>query len=962
MNKITKILLITTSSVFLINQISLADTEIYKSEKTGTHIKEEINKKGNTQSCGNGQKAVHAQDTNDLTFDKKFTAIGGNGRSGTVSYGWDSDGGNGGDGFTTNNCTLTFNDVFTANAGNGGVGGNGYTVGYTGGNGGDAFIANNSTLIFNNRFVAAAGNGGDGGYSYGSYGNAGNDGDALKANNSTLTFNNTLTATVHKNSKALYLRSSVFTLGGDMHLLSCGCNNKIGSGTFDNSKVIFKLGPMERKYEGDINLKNGSTVTISTTYNEESKKFGSINYNKGKLDLSSGLKDKTVSINLSDSSIPKVGEVRKSAIFSNNQNINFEGVKFTTQINPDHKDLIDVKFCGKSYDLSQNIKESFADGIVINIPLESTEANKGKLKFLGAATVNKDLGAKDIPLEKVEFLANDPKKTINLKGNIHSKEMIFSEATYQLENNIFLTSSAGIQLKDPIFNIGSNTLSISGPIINNGSAEFSTLHNGENTVGHVEVERNINLKKLTLNVQYQEGVALPKAGESKKIQMFIAKDGGELKLKTDEKKINFLTAQGEPNKFIDWSLDNDTGVLTGELSKELVSNPKVVLTKVLDNKFQNKNIEALSPEVVEDLLNIIVSKGTSVTNESLERLTNSDAVAIARSPVNFAIQDVTQVINTRAEKMSQSLQNIPAPGDISGMSSGDDTNKYGAQYGAWVSTFYGRGNQKSRGSQPGFQSSYYGAVLGLDNLINDELALGVAFSYIKTDIKHKGLNTGDRTKADSYVVSGYGTYEISPEWFIQGVGSINHSNIKNKELRIEFDGEKKAKASYGFTSWGAEILTGYNYRTNNNIILTPLFGFEFNNLGKYSYTETGTKKQNLRVKSKAKNQLEVVLGSKISKAYNIDIKNRNLVVIPELHGNVRYDLINKQSNVDIKQQGSVGPVLQARTAKSSPLVYNVGGSVELKHNENWGYSIGYDARFADKYFSHQGSLKLKVNF
>ncbi len=584
------------------------------------------------------------------------------------------------------------------------------------------------------------------------------------------------------------------------------------------------------------------------------------------------------------------------------------------------------------------------------------------MNFLGGATINKNIGAVGMPLGKVEFTANDQTKIVNLNADITAGELILGKATYTPADNITLTSvsRATTHLNNPVFNLGFNTLKFSGPVVHddpNGTITINTTFDGE-SAGHIEMTQagdSINLtnsKNLVINITDAPMTPLPEAGQTREVDMFV-ENGGTLTL-NDEFTIN------NNNEFVNWTFDTDTGVL----SQKLVDNPVEVLQQVVNNPAQTANLANLTPETATEILNIAANQGGGAASEAIERLTNSDAVAVATAPVNLAVQDATNVVSNRAERISQPLQFI-APISVSssdpniiGVSAGDEIHKYGA----WVSPFYGTSRQKSRSGQPGYKSSYYGGVVGVDSLINDRTALGLAFSYIKTDIKHRDQNSGDRTKADSFILSGYGTYEITKEWFVQSVATIGRSKIKNREIRTEFGATNIASAYYNITSWGAELLTGYNQKVTKNMMVSPLFGLEFNRINGFSYRETGTNTQNLRVKHKAKNQLEAIIGARISGVHAFDIKQKHVTFVPEVHGNVRYGLINNKLSVDIRQDGVNTPALVRRTAKQVRLVYNVGGSITAKHNDKWEYSIGYDARLADKYIAHQGTLKLRVNF
>lgn len=502
----------------------------------------------------------------------------------------------------------------------------------------------------------------------------------------------------------------------------------------------------------------------------------------------------------------------------------------------------------------------------------------------------------------------------------------------------------------------------------NGTIEINTIYNSAENNGHIEMTNigdSINLtnsKSLIINVYDGFMLPLPQAGEVRTFDLFV-ENGGTLTLNEEGNVINAYNSGGDPNPFVEWSFNHETGVLT----QTLIKNPDEVLDKVVNNPVQSQNIQNLSVETKQDILNIAANEGGAAANEALERFSNSDAVAIASAPTNLAVQDATQTVSNRASNISQPLQFIaPSTSEVttnslantSGVSSGDEVYKYGA----WISPFYGVNTQKSRAGQPGYKSSYYGGVLGVDSLIDDKTALGIAFSYIKTDIKHRDQNNGDKTKVNTFVLSGYGTYELSKEWFIQGVASVARSRVKNRELRREFGATRIAAADYNLTSWGAEILAGYNHKLTSNILLTPLFGFEYNRANKFSYRESGTNLQNLAVKGKAKNQLEAIVGAKIASVYDLEVKKEALTLLPEVHGNIRYGIIDPKLNIDIRQDGVNGALLVPRTAKQVRTVFNIGGSVTAKQNEKWEYLIGYDVRLADKYAAHQGTLKIRLNF
>ena len=196
----------------------------------------------------------------------------------------------------------------------------------------------------------------------------------------------------------------------------------------------------------------------------------------------------------------------------------------------------------------------------------------------------------------------------------------------------------------------------------------------------------------------------------------------------------------------------------GILTRTLVDNPEEVLEEETDN---NENLPLITPELITELTNIAASDGGKAASDALDRLANADALALATTPVGRAYENATQSISHRAGGfVALPIVVAEDSAGISGVTAGDTA----VRHGSWVSPFYGHTIQRVRGTTPGYRAGYYGAVIGADTLLNDNITVGIAFSAIKTDVKHKHLNTGDKTKANTYVGSLYGVYQISDKW------------------------------------------------------------------------------------------------------------------------------------------------------------------------------------------------------
>jgi hypothetical protein len=321
-------------------------------------------------------------------------------------------------------------------------------------------------------------------------------------------------------------------------------------------------------------------------------------------------------------------------------------------VNADHVALVSavVTKDAADYKLTHRIKEEFADGVTVDLALEASIANKGDLKFAGGATINQPLGTTGKPLGIITFAANDAMKVIKLNADIVASDLILGKATYRPTKTITLTSvnADTTKLKSPTFDLGTEVLKFSGNVVHDdigGNITINTIYDGTNA-GHIAMTKagdQLNLSNsagLILNISYANNTALPDKGQTRIVDMFV-ENGGTLTL-NDQYTIN------NANEFVVWSFNTSNG----ELSRKLVANPTEVLENVVNNPAQNQNINNLTDQTLTELFNIAANQGGAAASGAIERLTNSDAVAIASAPVNLAIQDATQVVSNRAESIT----------------------------------------------------------------------------------------------------------------------------------------------------------------------------------------------------------------------------------------------------------------------------------------------------------------------
>lgn len=296
---------------------------------------------------------------------------------------------------------------------------------------------------------------------------------------------------------------------------------------------------------------------------------------------------------------------------------------------------------------------------------------------------------------------------------------------------------------------------------------------------------------------------------------------------------------------------------------------------------------------------------------------------------------------------------------ISGISAGDHVNHYGV----WANPFYSHGDQDKRNeSTPGYRVQTFGTSIGFDVLANDDTIVGAAFTYAHSTVNHKDFKVGDKSKVLTAMGTLYGVYQVNDYFYLQGTASFGSSEVTNKELkRVSATQRKTSTGKYTSMSLGGELIGGYNFPLNRQVVVTPMAGLGFARLNDSSYKETGVPGQNRDISKKASSKVDLILGAKVT---TVPFIVREVAYTPEMHAMMRHDMRGDSAKVISRlDTGGVlaDDVLSSKTPKTNKTWYNVGFGVNAGYS-NFEYGFNYDAQISDKFVGHQGSVKVRVNF
>ena len=295
---------------------------------------------------------------------------------------------------------------------------------------------------------------------------------------------------------------------------------------------------------------------------------------------------------------------------------------------------------------------------------------------------------------------------------------------------------------------------------------------------------------------------------------------------------------------------------------------------------------------------------------------------------------------------------------IAGVAAGDESSKI--EKGLWIRGLYGTISQKDYKGLSSYNAKSSGVTIGGDIEFDNSLLLGAAFSDIRSTFKFGDDKAGDKVKARSKVFSLYGKRDLTERVQLSGVVSLVKSNIKMKTQKTIGNNKKKtASAKYTTNGLTANAKIAYNKQFENGIALTPFIGLNYSKNTDSSFSETGVGVHNLSVSGKKSQYLTGRLGGAVRFK---QVFAGNVGITPTLEISVDQLLSSKSDSLAAKLNWNNKTFENKVDVKQSQkTAVNLGGSLNFTH-KNIDLMASYGTTMKRKYQSHQGTVKLRINF
>lgn len=235
---------------------------------------------------------------------------------------------------------------------------------------------------------------------------------------------------------------------------------------------------------------------------------------------------------------------------------------------------------------------------------------------------------------------------------------------------------------------------------------------------------------------------------------------------------------------------------------------------------------------------------------------NADAATVAK----LAEQLSPQVDGgaTQAATGAQGLINGAVGARTSsmrGMASGSPFS----QYGVWAQGLHSDADQGRRDGIAGYDADTSGLSIGVDGKLNDNLTLGVAYSYLDTDVKS---DSGNKTDVETHAFTLYSSYEYG-NLFVDG--SLTYGFNDNESKR--YIAGTMAKGDYDSNLLGINLGVGYGLHFGN-ITLEPRAETRYSRVDIDSFTEKGSSAA-LRQGSQRYEVFELGAGARVAGSYQL---------------------------------------------------------------------------------------------
>ncbi|RON43998.1 autotransporter family protein [Pseudomonas frederiksbergensis] len=233
----------------------------------------------------------------------------------------------------------------------------------------------------------------------------------------------------------------------------------------------------------------------------------------------------------------------------------------------------------------------------------------------------------------------------------------------------------------------------------------------------------------------------------------------------------------------------------------------------------------------------------ATTNAELAKLAEKLGPDVSRGVLHATTNSQTLVANAINERSSRARTDRTAP-----------------EKGVWLQALTSDANQDARRGVAGYDADSHGIAVGADGQLNANTAVGVAYSYLDTDVK---ADTGNKTQVTGHALTLYGNW-THDNWFVDT--SLMYGWNDNESKR--YIAGTQAKGNFDSDIYGVNALAGYSFRLDRSVVLEPQIGARYASVKMDAYREKGSS-ASLNVDSQRYEVGEMGVGARLAAAFDV---------------------------------------------------------------------------------------------
>lgn len=342
-----------------------------------------------------------------------------------------------------------------------------------------------------------------------------------------------------------------------------------------------------------------------------------------------------------------------------------------------------------------------------------------------------------------------------------------------------------------------------------------------------------------------------------------------------------------------------------------------------------------------DMDNVVTALGKLETDQQV-----SDAVA---ETLPLLVGGTTQLASGMLRNTNRVISDRQS--SVSGLSSGDGfiTDRH-----AWVKPVGSWTRQQARSGVPGYDADSYGLVAGIDGEVDEHTRLGVALSYMNSDVSGLGRASGNSADIDAYQAIAYGSRRLPNHADIELNWQADLGINKNSGQRnMDFIG-RTASAVYDSYTAHVGVGAGKRFSLDDATSVTPSLQVDYAYIKDESYTETGADALNLAVGSNHTDELIVMAQGDISHQLNDTTRLT-------ANAGLGYDLLNESSSITASYSGG-GAAFTTQGLDPSPWLARAGVGMSIATSDTTDITARYDVEGRDDFLNQTASVNVRWRF